>query len=108
MKRATITKCAVLIVAGIAVAPCAADTKDIDTWQTRTLFEPSDLQLKAETRGHVVIYEGLEEATVKRALDTQFSRIDNMMFVGTVRNDPQGNVMTDPETGRVVTEDDGC
>lgn len=97
-----------LIVAGIAVVPSAAFTKDTDTWQMRTLFEPSDSHLRSETRGRVVICEGLEEATVNRALDTQFSRIDNMMFVGTVRNDPQGNVMTDPETGRVVTEDDGC
>jgi len=108
MNHTTNAKCAVIIAIGTAAVPCAAYTQDADTWQMRRLFEPSATHVSAETRGSVMIYESLEETTVNRAMDTHFTRIDNMMFVGTVRNDAEGKVLTDPATGDVVTEDDGC
>ncbi|MEA3412255.1 MAG: hypothetical protein U9R74_12055 [Pseudomonadota bacterium] len=108
MNHITSMKCAVVIAIGTTAVPCAAYTQDTDTWQMRRLFEPSETHLRAETRGSVMIYEGLEETTVNRAMDTHFSRIDNMMFVGTVRNDAEGKVLTNPKTGDVITEDDGC
>jgi len=63
------------------------------------LLTPSDSLLRAESRGRIMIYDGLDIATVERAMDEQFERIDNMMFVG-IRH-PVSN-------GEAVTEDDGC
>lgn len=108
MIRTTRIGCTVLVAASIAAAPCAARTENVDSWQMKRLFQPTDTQLSAEGRGRVMIYEGLEEKTVNRAMDHHFSRIDSMMFVGTVRNDADGDILTDPGTGEAVTEDDGC
>lgn len=63
MNHTTNVKCAVIIAIGTAAVPCAAYTQDADTWQMRRLFEPSATHVSAETRGSVMIYEGLEETT---------------------------------------------
>ena len=54
-----------------------------DSFYHKTLFDPSDSMLKAESRGHIMIYDSLDSETVDRAMDEQFDRIDNMMFVRT-------------------------
>lgn len=77
-------------------------------WQERILFTPSTHQVELERKGRVVIYSGLTEDTVRKAMDQQFERIDAMMFVRTVRTDEQGEVVRDAETGEPETEDDGC
>ena len=69
-------------------------------WQLGLLLNPSVHQLDLERKGRVVIYDGLRSADIDRALEQQFDRIDSMMFIGTV--------VTDPETGEVMVEDDGC
>lgn len=77
-------------------------------WQEKMLFSPSDSQLELEQRGRVMIYDGLTEKQIARAMDTQFDRIESMMFVRTIKTDEHGEVMRDDESGEVVVEDDGC
>ena len=55
--------------------------------------------LLAEAKGRVTIYDGQEHRVVDRALDTQFHRIENMMFVRTRETSPDGEESI---------EDDGC
>jgi len=79
-----------------------------DNWQEQMLFNPSTNQLELEGRGRVMIYEGLKDTLVTQAMDTQFDRIQSMMFVRTVATDSKGEVLRDDETGEEVVEDDGC
>ena len=64
-------------------------------WQERRLLAPSQPQLSSEQRGQVVIYDGLDERLVDRALDTQFGRVENMMFVRVRPIDPEGDEWAD-------------
>lgn len=72
-------------VKAIAVASLLAlispSTFAVDDYQYKTLFKPGDSVLKAESRGRITIYDGLDSETVDRAMDEQFDRIDNMMFI---------------------------
>lgn len=77
-------------------------------WQVKQLYEPSDWQLEREQRGLVNIYSGFTDRQVAMAMDTQFDRIDNMMFVNTVVTKDDGEPKRDEATGEAVTEDDGC
>ena len=57
---------------------------DPDTdWQLQMIHEPSAAQIKVEERGRVYIYDRLDEADVELAMNVQFDRLDNMMFVRT-------------------------
>jgi hypothetical protein len=69
-------------------------------WQEAMLLTPSESQLRLEARGRVMIYEGLTDRQVAQAMDTQFSRIESMMFIRTV--------ITDEEGKAVEVEDDDC
>ena len=77
-------------------------------WQEKLLSNPPDSQLRAEQRGRVMIYEGLKDTRIDRIMDTQFDRLESMMFVRTVITDRDGNALQDTETGDVIVEDDGC
>jgi len=79
-----------------------------DKWQERLLFEPPASQLDAEARGRIMIYDGMTDAQIAQVMDSQFDRIESMMFVHTIRTDAQGGVVHDPETGTVEVADDGC
>ena len=68
-------------------------------WQLEMIHDPSAAQIKVEERGRVYIYDGLHDTEVKLAMDTQFDRLDNMMFVRTKVETPEG---------KTETEDDGC
>lgn len=70
-----------------------------DDYQEKVLFSPDDYTLKAEARGHIVIYDGLDSDTVDRAMDEQFKRINNMMFI---------RIQHEQEDGEYLAEDDGC
>lgn len=83
---------------GVLAAP-AMSVAGEDDYQTRLLLDPSESQLRAEARGRIMIYDGLDEAVVERALDEQFERIEHMMFTGTRRPAPDGEG---------VVDDDGC
>ena len=68
-----------------------------DDWQEQRLLAPSGPQLSTEQRGRVVIYDGLDEALVDRALDTQFARVENMMFIRVRHTDPEGDSWADDD-----------
>jgi len=85
---------AAALLAGFSTTASAADD-----FQQNALFNPSDALLKAESRGHVTIYDGLDDEVVERAFDEQFGRIDNMMFTRIRRPQPDGEIIED---------DDGC
>ena len=78
-----------------------------DKWQVNRLFEPTDYQHKKESHGQIVIYDGLRDTTVKTALDTNFGRIENMMFTRVIITDESGQPELDA-AGNVIAEDDGC
>lgn len=68
-------------------------------WQLAMIHSPSAAQLNVEQRGRVYIYDRMHEAEIELAMNTQFDRLDNMMFVRTrVENSNEG------EEGI----DDGC
>ncbi|MGB5202198.1 MAG: hypothetical protein WBN68_19830 [Sedimenticolaceae bacterium] len=70
-----------------------------EDWQLAMLFDPSAAQLKIEDRGRVFIYDGIKSTDVQRVMDSQFHRLDNMMFIRTQ------SVNAD---GKVESEDDDC
>ena len=70
-----------------------------DSFQIKTLFAPGKSTLQAESRGRVMIYDGLDEEVVDRALDEQFDRIEHMMFTRIHHAEPDGSY---------GSEDDGC
>lgn len=100
-------------VSGMALAMmfamCGAQTVlAADQWQERMLFNPPSSQLDAEARGRIMIYEGMTDAQIADAMDSQFDRIESMMFVRTIHTGAQDEIMHDPESDRVEVDDDGC
>jgi hypothetical protein len=71
-----------------------ADQRD---WQQAMLHNPSAAQLKMERRGRVFIYDGLEETEVNQAMDTQFGRLDSMMFIRTKKTAEGGDQIADDD-----------
>ena len=110
MNRGTITNMVLGgIIAGFSMAALAQDTDGkMRNWQLALLFEPSEHQLEVERNGRVFIYDGMYTADVERAMDEQFDRVEHMMFSSTVITDAEGEPVTDPETGLVMVEEDGC
>ena len=74
----------------------AAENED---WQLAMLFDPSAAQLKIEERGRVFNYDGIKSTDIQKVMDSQFDRLDNMMFIRTkvVNAD-----------GKTETHDDDC
>ena len=96
------------ILATIIAAGAAQPVPAADRWQERMLFDPPPAQLEAEARGRIMIYDGMTEAQIASVMDSQFDRIESMMFVRTIHTDAQGAVQADPETGIPEADDDGC
>jgi hypothetical protein len=85
-----------------------ADPASTKNWQMSRLFEPTQADLKSEDKGRVMIYDGMKDKDVERALDEQFDRLEHVMFTRTVVTDDAGNARR-TDSGEVVTEaDDGC
>jgi hypothetical protein len=89
---------------GMALDP----DKALHDWQVQRLMEPSPRDLEKERKGSVYIYDGLTEREVDTALDTRFPRIQNMMFVGTVKTDARGEPMKDVRSGQYIQESGSC
>jgi hypothetical protein len=66
-------------------------------WQERRLLAPSAAQQRMEQQDRVYIYDGLHEDTVDQALDTQFERVENMMFVGVRHTTADGDEYADDD-----------
>jgi hypothetical protein len=95
MKTQTITKA----VFGMILAITTQASYAGDTYQYKVLFNPSETNLASEKRGRVMIYDGMTEEEVDFAMEHQFDRIENMMFINTKRR---------TETGEYVEDDDDC
>ena len=80
----------------------------IDNWQMKRLFKPTPAQLASEAKGRVMIYDGMTDKTVHKALEKEFDRIDAMMFTSVVVTDDSGAARRSEESGEVQYEDDGC
>jgi len=93
-----------------AVAESTSWVESEHAWQLGLLFEPGKSQVRREAMGRVFIYSDLKESVVDQALDVQFERIENMMFVRTVRTNSVGDVEmrrgVDGELIAVVQDDD--
>lgn len=79
----------------------------VEKWQMNRLFEPTINQLKKETSGKIMIYEGLRDTVITKALNKHFNRIENMMFTKVIVTDKNGEPKLDI-AGKVTYEDDGC
>jgi len=91
-------KCICSILVGLWL-PAFATAQADDDYQHRMLLSPSAEMLDAEKQGYIMIYDGLENRVVERAMTEQFDRIENMMFVGTRHLQ---------EDGGLLFEEDGC
>ena len=98
----------ILAISSVLSHSALADDDSQQSWQLSLLFNPGDHQHEMERRGRVFIYDGLRDTVVEQALDEQYDRIEGMMFVNTVVTDDDGVPLTDPETGELLVEDDGC
>ena len=83
----------------LSILLSSASVDAVDEYQYSVLFSPSPSMLMAEAKGRVMIYDGLENKTVDLAMDEQFQRIENMMFVRT---------QYIQEDGDIEVEEDGC
>ena len=103
----TVLVTALVVTTGSVQSASAVDV-DLDyEWQLERLMNPSKQELQLERAGQVFIYRGLKDNEIERALDAQYDRIENMMFVNTVLTDEEGNPLQDPNTVGFVA-DDGC
>ena len=91
----------IVLFLGSLLAPLVRAADANDGFQYNALFNPTTAQLRAEDRGRVMIYDGLDNAVVERALDEQFDRIEHMMFTRT-RQGP----LDDDDSG--AADDDDC
>lgn len=89
---------AIVLVTFVGSAQAVEATSATD-WQLKLLLHPSAQQIKVETKGRVVIYDGLKSSDVDKAMDQQFNRIEHMMFIRTKSPAPEGGY---------VADDDGC
>lgn len=106
----TLLALAFLIQAGLG-AEAGAAPPGLKQWQMARLLDPSEADRKAEEKGRVMIYDGMTDREVARAMDEQFDRIEYMMFTRTLVADDSGKPRKDRESGELVTEstyDDGC
>ena len=88
---------AVVTASLISASVLAAQVDVSAQWQEGRLLEPSAAQRTTEQSGKVIIYDRMDEALVDKALDSQFERIENMMFIRIQRPQPVGEAMEDDD-----------
>jgi len=97
-KRAKISVSTAIIINMLLVL-VTMPAQAMDNYQYKTLFTPGDYTLKAEAKGRIMIYDGLTSKTIDKAMDEQFNRIENMMFI---------SIIHEQDNGEYYVEDDGC
>ena len=80
------------ILLGIGASQPLVAADALDQYYRNILFNPDKSLLLAEARGRVTIYDGIDSEVVETAMDSQFDRIENMMFVGIRHTLPDGSV----------------
>ena len=86
----------------------ADDSESSNSWQLSRLFHPTEADLANEKKGRIMIYDGMTDKTVDRALDEHFDRIGALMFTRTIVTDDAGIPLRNPDTNEIVVEEDGC
>ena len=93
MKKIPIGIALVLAMSATQSPAAGEDNPEAAGMYTRNLlFNPSESLLEAESRGRITIYDSIDDSEVEDALDTQFGRIENMMFVRIRRTLDNGGV----------------
>lgn len=69
------------ILAGSALAESVGLPPGFSDYQHRRLLAPTPAERRTEVRGGIYIYDGIPVHLVDKALDREFERIDNMMFI---------------------------
>lgn len=82
----------------------ADEIRDIEM---RRLFHPNPSELAAEASGRIYIYDGLTSKDVERALDTEFARVESMMFIRT-KTPKKAPTQQTPAVEYEYQSDDGC
>jgi len=93
----TLIKTRVIIPLMLLIPSLSGQAIAAQGWQELRLLEPSATQQRTEKQGRVYIYDGLHEATVDHALEGQFGRIENMMFVGVRHTTDAGEEVADDD-----------
>lgn len=96
LHEAQLLACIALAVSALT-AQVMASSATAAGYDENVLLNPSEATLRAEAKGRVTIYDGLEHSVVDHALDTQFGRIESMMFVRTRETLPDGDVEVDDD-----------
>lgn len=96
-----------LIGTASAAADLSPELSDLQKWQLRRLFIPTERELEHERKGNVYIYEGLTDRQVEEALDRHFDRIEYMLFLGTRRTNGMGALVRKSDQ-TPVTESSDC
>ena len=86
-----------MVISLVLLAGFAGQALGLQGWQERQLLAPSAAQQRMEQQDRVYIYDGLHEDTVDQALDTQFERVENMMFVGVRHTTEDGDEYADDD-----------
>ena len=97
-----------VLLMGTLLTPIVRVADANQSFQYKTLFNPTPSQLKAEERGRVMIYDRLDDALVERALDQQFGRIEHMMFTRIHEPPPKDDGTPPNKGGEDSSDDDGC
>lgn len=71
------------------VGDVSADT-DYGECQLERLLQPTQQDLALEDAARVYIYDGLKDSGIEHAMEAQFDRVANMMFVRTIVTDDSG------------------
>jgi hypothetical protein len=112
-KAAVVHSITIALTLGFIGGPATAHADELDlfkaveNWQMNRLFKPTRQQRTFESKGDVVIYDGLTDIMVDKAINENFDRIQNMMFTRVVLTGKNGQPQRSA-AGEVITEDDGC
>ena len=80
---------AVMAADACTVGDVSADT-NYGECQLERLLQPTEQDLALEDAARVYIYDGLKDSGIEYAMEAQFDRVANMMFVRTIATDDSG------------------